>query len=89
MNVEIMVQLKFGPRREKTCLRGSAYNKGADQPAHPRSLTSAFVVHFLESTIYMYNLATSKISIFQLVPVADETGLSLALSETSTNQRVR
>ena len=25
----------FGPRREKTCLRGFAKNIGADQPAHP------------------------------------------------------
>ena len=26
----------YGPQREKTCLRGFANNKGADQPAHPR-----------------------------------------------------
>ena len=41
----------FGPRREKTCLRRFANNKGADQPAHPRSLISAFVIHCLKSTI--------------------------------------
>ena len=35
-----------GPRREKTCLRGFTNNTGADQPAHPRSLTSAFVIRF-------------------------------------------
>ena len=68
----------IGP--EKTCLPRFANNKGTDQPAHPRSLISAFVIRFLESTIY--NLATSEILIFQLVSVADETGLSLALSET-------
>ena len=28
-----------------------ANNKGADQPAHPRSLISTFVVRFLDSTI--------------------------------------
>ena len=50
-----------GPRREKTCLRVFA-NKGADQPAHPRSLTSAFVFRLLE--IILSILATSKISIF-------------------------
>ena len=33
-----------GPRREKTCLRWVANNKGADQPAHMRSLISAFVI---------------------------------------------
>ena len=65
----------FGPRREKTCLRGFANNKGADQPArvfannkgadqpaHPRSLIGAFVIHLLESSIS--KLASSKISIF-------------------------
>ena len=33
-----------GPRREKTCLGGIANNTGADQPAHLRSLISAFVI---------------------------------------------
>ena len=51
----------FGPRPEKTCVRGCANNKGADQPAHPRSLISAFVIRLLKSTIS--RLATSEISI--------------------------
>ena len=51
----------------KTCLRGFANNTGADQPAHPRSLISAFVNHFLESIIYTCKLATGKISNFLLV----------------------
>ena len=55
-------------------------NKGADQPVHPRSLNSAFVIPFLESIIS--KLPTSGISIFQLVSVAQETDFSLALSET-------
>ena len=79
----ITICVKYnGPRREKTCLRRFANNKGADQPAHPRRLIGAFVIRFLESTIS--KLATSEISIFQLhvVPVAEETGLSLALSQT-------
>ena len=67
-----------GPRREKTCLPGFANNKGADQPAHPRRLISAFVILFLESTISRH--ATSEISIFQLVSVAEETGLNLVFS---------
>ena len=70
----------YGPRREKTCLRRFANNKGADQPAHPRSLISAFLIRFLESTIS--KLATSEISIFLLVPVAEQAGLNLNLSET-------
>ena len=57
-------------------------NTGADQPAHPRRLISAFVIRFLESIIS--KLATSEISIFLLVSVAEETGLNLTLSETST-----
>ena len=35
-----------GPQREKTSLRGFANNKGADQPAHPRTLISAFLFAF-------------------------------------------
>ena len=60
-----LVNLKkciFGPRREKTCLWGSANNTGADQPAHPRSLISAFVLRFLKSIIGA--LATGEISTF-------------------------
>ena len=52
----------IGPQREKTCLRGFANNTGADQPAHPRSLISAFVIRFLESVIC--KLATGDISTF-------------------------
>ena len=70
----------YGPKREKTCLWRFANNKGADQPAHPRSLISAFVILLLESTIS--RLPTSEISNFQLVYIAEETGLSLAFSET-------
>ena len=69
-----------GPRREKTCLREFANNTGADQPAHPRSLISAFVIRFFESIIC--KLATGEISVFLLVSVAEETGLKLALAET-------
>ena len=51
-----------GPCRKKTCLRGFAKNTGADQPAHPRSLISAFFIRFLESIVC--KLATGEISIF-------------------------
>ena len=50
------------PQREETCLRGLANNTGADQPAHPCSLISAFVIRVLESTIS--KLAPSEISVF-------------------------
>ena len=39
---------------------GFANNTGADQPAHPRSLISAFVIRVLEITIC--KLATGEIS---------------------------
>ena len=59
---EILKSGLNGPRREKTCLRGFANNTGADQPAHPRSLISAFVVRFLEN--FICKLATGEISFF-------------------------
>ena len=66
----------IGSRREETCLRGFANIKGADQPAHTRRLISAFIIRLLESIIS--RLATSKISNFQLVSVAEETGFALS-----------
>ena len=54
--------VKYGPRREKTCLQGLANNQGTDQPVHPRSLISAFVIRFLESIICL--LSTGIIAIF-------------------------
>ena len=54
--------IEFGPRREKTCLQWFANNTGADQPAHPRSLISTFVIRLVESIIS--KLASIEISIF-------------------------
>ena len=51
-----------------------ANNKGSDQPAHPRSLISAFVVRYLDSKIPL--LATAKISKPYQVSVAEQVGLS-------------
>ena len=55
-------EIFYGHHCQKTCLQGFGNNKGADQPAHPRSLISAFVIPLLESTIS--RLAMSEISIF-------------------------
>ena len=57
-----------------------ANNKGADQPAQPRSLISAFVVRCLDSIISLDSIA--EISRLQLASVAAQTGLCLAWSET-------
>ena len=50
------------PQHEKTCFQRFVNNKGADQPAHLRSLISAFVIHLLESIIC--RLVTGEIPIF-------------------------
>ena len=65
---------------KKTGRRGLANKKGSGQPAHPRSLTSAFVIRLLESIIS--RLATFGISIFYLVFVTEQVGFNLILSET-------
>ena len=77
--VGIIVGL-FGPWHEKNCLRGSVDNKGGDQPAHPHSLITTFVIHLLERVIT--KLATSEIAISWVVAVAEQAGLSMTWSET-------
>ena len=44
--ISISESITIGPRREKTCLWGFTNNTGAEQPAHTRSLISAFVIRF-------------------------------------------
>ena len=41
----------YGPGHEQNLFMPYANNKGTDQPAHPRSLISTFVVCFLDSAI--------------------------------------
>ena len=70
--------------QENLCLR-FVNNKSADlpdQPAHRHRLISPFVICVLESIIIISKFATTENSIFLLVSVAEETGLSLILSET-------
>ena len=45
------------PGHEKMCLMPYPNNKGADQPAHPRSLISTFVVRCLDSIISLDSIA--------------------------------
>ena len=42
----------FEPGHEKMCFMPYVNNKGADQPAHTRSLISTFVVRCLDSIIH-------------------------------------
>ena len=55
-------KLKLGLDARKPVFGGFANNTYADQPAHARSLISAFVIRFLESIIC--KLAAGEISIF-------------------------
>ena len=57
-----------------------ANNKGADQPAHPRSLISAFVVRFLDRVMSL--VSVTKIPSLMLASVAEQADLSLTWSET-------
>ena len=57
-----------------------ANNKGADQPAHPRSLINAFVVRCLHSIIPL--LAKSEISRLKLASEEEQAGLSLTWSQS-------
>ena len=53
---------KLWATTRETCLWGFANITDSDQPAHPRSLISAFVIHFV--VIIICKLATGEISIF-------------------------
>ena len=56
-------------------------NKGADQPAHPRSLISTFVFHCLD---IIHLVSSFYIHYFKpLTSVAVQAGLSLPWSQTS------
>ena len=54
--------------------------QGADQPAHPRSLTSAFVVRCLDSVMSL--VSVTKTSSLMITSVAEQASLSLTWSET-------
>ena len=58
----LLTHTVYGPGHAKTWLMPYANNKGADQPAHPHSLISTFIVRCLDSMICI--LAISKVSRF-------------------------
>ena len=65
------------------CLMSYANNKGADQPAHPRSLISTFVVRCLDSVMSL--VSVTKISSLMLASVPEQASLSVTWSETPEN----
>ena len=68
------------PGHEKICLMSFANNKGADQPAHPHSLISAFVARCLDSVLSL--VYVTEISSLMLASVAEQASLSLTWLET-------
>ena len=64
----------------RKCVMSYANNKGADQPAHPRSLISAFVVHCEDRIISLDSIA--EIARLLLASVAAQACLCLAWSKT-------
>ena len=68
------------PGHEKTCLMSYANNKGADEPAHPRSLISTFVVRCLDSVMSL--VSVTKILSLMLASLAEQASLSLTWLET-------
>ena len=51
------VRSMYKPGHEKMCLTSYANNRGTDQPAHPGSLISTFVVRCLDSIISLDSIA--------------------------------
>ena len=64
-------------RREKPLTVLYANNKGADQPAHVRSLVSAFVCHSIETM-----MTPLKTQTFNLLSVAGQASFNLTWLET-------
>ena len=49
--------IKYMSQAMKKCVMSYVNNKGADQPAHPCSLSSAFIVRCLDSIISLDSIA--------------------------------
>ena len=74
----------YEPGHEITCLMSNANNNGADQPAHPQSLISAFVVRCLDTVMSL--VSVTKISSLMLSSVAEQACLSLTWSGTPEDE---
>ena len=63
---ELAVRYLYGARRKRTYLWGIANKKGADQPARPRSLISAFVICLIILESLISKLAICEFSLVSL-----------------------
>ena len=61
-----------------------ANNKGADQPVHPRSLISTFVIRYLDSIIPIVAIVDIPRPLLDCVAV--QAGLSLSWSRNSEDR---
>ena len=75
------VEISIGkPHREETCFMPYANNKGAYQPAHPRSLLNTFVVRFWVSIMSLVSI--SETSRLYLYFAGEQVGLGLTWAQT-------
>ena len=72
------------PHHKKTYLMTYVDSKGADPPAHPRSLSNTFIVHCLESIVHVVDMY--EIARLQLASVVEQDGFSLTWSHTSEDR---
>ena len=75
-----MCHLLYMSRAMRKRVMSYANNKGAEQPAHSRSLISAFVVRCLASVMSL--VSVTKISSLILASIAEQASLCLTWSET-------
>ena len=76
---DVIFTLLYEPGHAKMCLMPYANNKCADQPAHPPSLISAFVVRFLDSIISLVSRSE--------VVEAITTSRNCSISSSSSSSR--
>ena len=67
----------YEPHHEKTCFCHMRTTKGAGQPAHLRSLISAFVIPCIGSIISVVSICKN----ISLVAITQQAGLSLPWSQ--------
>ena len=71
----------IGPQLEKICLRGAGEQQRG-RPACAFTQSDQLLCYSLIGKYYKYRLATSEISIYYQVSVAEQAGLNFTLSET-------
>ena len=76
---DVIFKFLYEPGHAKMCLMPYANNKGADQPAHSRSLISSFVVRFLDSIISL----VSRSEVVEAITTSRNCSISSSSSSSS------